>query len=60
MIPGFVFTDGVTVYMSNGEKFKADEVEVYDRHIVCIQPINPMYKYLNPRYIKAIIAKEWR
>lgn len=36
MIPDLIFTGDVKVNRVDGTWFEADEVELYDRHIICI------------------------
>lgn len=60
MIPDFVFAGDVKVLLVDGTWFKADEVELYDRHIICIWHDQVKYKYLNRIHVKSIVAKERR
>ena len=60
MIPDFIFTGDVKINLVDGTWFEADEVEVFDRHIICIWHDRAMYKCLNRIHVKAIVAKERR
>lgn len=58
MIPDFIFTGDVQINRVDGTSFKADEVELYDRHIICIWHDPVKYKCLNRIHVKSIDAKE--
>lgn len=58
MIPDFIFTGDVQINRVDGTSFKADEVELYDRHIMCIWHDPVKYKCLNRIHVKSIDAKE--
>ena len=60
MIPDFIFTGDVKINLVDGTWLEADEVEVFDRHIICIDHIPVKYKCLNRIHVKSIIAKERR
>ncbi len=60
MIPDFIFTGDVQINRVDGTSFKADEVELYDRHIMCIWHDPVKYKCLNRIHVKSIEAKERR
>lgn len=60
MIPDFIFTGDVKVLLTDGTWFKADEVELYDRHIICIWRDPVKYLCLNRIHVKSIVAKERR
>lgn len=60
MIPDFIFTGDVQINRVDGTSFKADEVELYDRHIICIWHDPVKYKCLNRIHVKSIDAKERR
>lgn len=60
MIPDLVFTGGVKIKLVDGTWFEADEVELYDRHIICIWHDPVKYKCLNRIHVKSIVAKERR
>lgn len=60
MIPDFIFTGDVKINLVDGTWLEADEVEIFDRHIICIDHIPVKYKYLNRIYVKSIEAKERR
>ena len=60
MIPDFIFTGDVQINRVDGTSFKADEVELYDRHIICIWHDPVKYKCLNRIHVKSIIAEERR
>lgn len=60
MTPDFIFTGGVEINLVDGTWFNADEVEVFDRHIICIDHDPVKYKCLNQIHVKSIIAKERR
>lgn len=60
MIPDFIFTGDVQINRVDGTSFKADEVELYDRHIICIWREPVKYKCLNRIHVKSIDAKERR
>lgn len=60
MAPNFIFTGGVEINLMDGTWFKADEVELFDRHIICIDRDPVKYKCLNRIHVKSIIAKERR
>lgn len=60
MIPDFIFTGNVKINLVDGTSFKADEVELYDRHIICIWREPVKYKCLNRIHVKSIDAKERR
>lgn len=60
MIPDFIFTGDVKTNLVDGTWFKADEVELYDRHIMCIWHDPVKYKCLNRIHVKSIITKERR
>lgn len=60
MIPDFIFTGDVQINRVDGTSFKADEVELYDRHIICIWRDPVKYKCLNRIHVKSIDAKERR
>lgn len=58
MIPDFIFTGDVQINRVAGTSFKADEVELYDRHIICIWREPVKYKCMNRIHVKSIDAKE--
>ena len=58
MIPDLIFTGDVQINCADGTSFKADEVELYDRHIICIWYDPVKYKCLNRIHVKSIDAKE--
>lgn len=60
MIPDFIFTGNVRVKLVDDTWFLADEVEVFDRHIICIYHDPVKYKCLNRIHVKSIIAEERR
>lgn len=60
MIPDFIFTGDVQINRVDGTSFKADEVELYDRHIMCIWHDPVKYKCLNRIHVKSIDVKERR
>lgn len=60
MIPDFIFTGDVQINRVDGTSFKADEVELYDRHIICIWREPVKYKCMNRIHVKSIEAKERR
>lgn len=60
MIPDFIFTGDVKINLVDDTRFKADEVELYDRHIMCIRHDQVKHKCLNRIHVKSIIAKERR
>lgn len=60
MIPDFIFTGGVKINRVEGTCFEADEVELYDRHIICIWHDPVKYLCLNRIHVKSIVAKERR
>ena len=60
MIPDFIFTGNVRVRLVDGTSFGADEVELYDRHIICIWHDPVKYKCMNRIHVKSIIAEERR
>lgn len=60
MVPDLIFTDDVRVNLVDGTSFRADEVELFDRHIICIWHDPVKYKCLNRIHVKSIIAEERR
>lgn len=60
MTPDFIFAGGVEINLVDGTWFNADEVEVFDRHIICIDYIPVKYKCLNRIHVKSIDARERR
>ena len=60
MIPDFIFAGDVKVLLVDGTWFKADEVELYDRHIICIWHDPVKYLCLNQVHVNSIVAKERR
>lgn len=59
MIPDFIFTGDVKVLLVDGTSFTADEVELFDRYVICIWH-DPKFKCLNRIHVKSIDAKERR
>lgn len=60
MTPDFIFTGDVKINLVDGTWLEADEVEIFDRHIICIDYIPVKYKCLSWIHVKSIIAKERR
>lgn len=60
MIPDLIFTGDVKINLVDGTGFRADEVELYDRHIICIWHDPVKYKCMNRIHVKSIIAEERR
>lgn len=60
MTPDFIFTGDVKINLVDGTWFKADEVELYDRHIICIWHDQVKYKCMKRIHVKSIEAKERR
>lgn len=60
MIPDFIFTGDVKINLVDGTRLEADEVEVFDRHIICIWHDPVKYLCLNRIHVKSIVAKERR
>ena len=60
MIPDLIFAGNVWVSLVDGTSFRADEVELYDRHIICIWHDPVKFKCLNRIHVKSIDARERR
>ncbi len=60
MIPDLIFAGDVKINRVDGTWFEADEVELYDRHIICIWHDPVKYLCLNRIHVKSIEAKERR
>ena len=60
MIPDFIFTGDVKINRVDGTSFTADEVELYDRHVICVNHDPVKYLCLNRIHVKSIIAEERR
>lgn len=60
MMPDFIFTGDVKINPVDGTRLEADEVVVFDRHIICINHGLVKYKCLNWIHVKSIITKERR
>lgn len=60
MIPDFIFTGDVKINLVDGTWLEADEVEVFDRNILCIWRDPVKYLCLNRIHVKSIVTKERR
>lgn len=60
MIPDFIFTGDVKINLVDGTRLEADEVVVFDRHIICIDHGLVKYECMKRIHVKSIEAKERR
>lgn len=60
MILDLIFSGEVKINRVDGTSFTADEVELYDRHIICIWHDPVEFKCMNRIHVKSIDAKERR